>query len=89
MGGDATSKSIEENIRSLGINIHPIWNHKLKAPTYLDILDEKNEGIIAISDMKVNFILTNENVYQTFFKEEERKGANPRDIVVLDANFQG
>lgn len=51
------------------------------------MLDDKNDAVIGISDMEVNNGLTFENIYQRYFKEEEKKGVNPNDIVVVDANI--
>lgn len=51
------------------------------------MLDDKNDAVIGISDMEVNNGLTFENIYQRYFKEEEKKGVNTSDIVVVDANI--
>lgn len=58
----------------------------MNAPTYLGVLDDNNDAIIGISDMEVNNSLTFEKIYERFFKEEERNGINPDDIIVVDAN---
>lgn len=58
----------------------------MKAPTYLGVLDDNNDAIIGISDMEVNNGLTFDRIYERFFREEERIGVNPDDIVVVDAN---
>ena len=69
------------------MNGHFIRNADLKAATFLEIFDANNEGIVAISDMKVNPMLTKDSIHDIFFKQEEKKGPNPKDIVLMDVNF--
>jgi sugar/nucleoside kinase (ribokinase family) len=86
LGGDSTSEDLRNHINSYGIDLCEIRDEKLNAPTYLGVLDDNNDAIIGISDMEVNNGLTFERIYERFFKEEEKNGINPDDIVVVDAN---
>ena len=39
--------------------------------------------------MKINPMLTKDSIHQVFFREEEGTGSSSKDIVLIDANFQG
>jgi pseudouridine kinase len=87
LGGDNNSAELRRSILSRGIKLHEIHDASCNAPTYLGILDDNHDAIIGLADMDVNDNLVFDKIYQAYFREEEKRGSNRGDIVVLDANL--